>query len=142
LKLFGSKYGWRETLSDNFLLAWRITIRKEPGLLISSGMLLLVLITLIIFVIQQAWFISVNKTQVELEKIDSVRTAWKEAGVKDYKYVHFYNRGLIENWKEFMFPPKPRNQTPLDYSREVAAWERAQAVERAREEEREKAEQQ
>lgn len=61
------------------------------------------------FVGQQAYYISRNVTQVELDKIDD----WKEQN-PGKKYVHKYNRGIVQNWKEFWCPPVAKKHPPAE----------------------------
>jgi hypothetical protein len=91
-----------------------------------------VALTLWFFILQQFWYISKNLTQIELEKIDTLREKWKEEKVTQ-KYVHVYNRGFVQNWKEFLFPPVILAHEPLDYSAEIAECERKKRQSKERE---------
>jgi hypothetical protein len=93
--------------------------------------LAIVAATLLAFLFQQMWYVSVNKTQVELEKIDAMKAKWKKEGVTR-KYVHHYGHGFVQNWQEFLFPEVMAKQTPRDYTRE---WEAQQKKEKVDEKE-------
>ena len=93
--------------------------------------MLVIAVTLIVFIGQQMYYVTVNKTQVELDKIEAVMDAKEKLGDKT-PYVHFYDHGIIENWKEFLFPPKIEKHKPMDYSKEIAEFEAEEAERKAK----------
>jgi uncharacterized membrane protein YraQ (UPF0718 family) len=104
----------------NFVMATLILVKFDPVLLCFCLVLAIVAGTLIGFILQQMWYVSVNKTQIELEKIDALKEEWKKAGINK-KYVHAYGHGFIQNWKEFLFPGKAKLHEPKSYTAELDA---------------------
>jgi hypothetical protein len=84
--------------------------------------LLMVAITLAAFTGQQMYYISRNRTQVELDKIETIEEQWEVDGIKK-KYVHAYDHGLLRNWVEFLFPERMQLREPKDYTEEWEAQE-------------------
>jgi palmitoyltransferase len=71
--------------------------------------------TLVVFVLQQSYYVSKNLTQVELTKIEEV-----ERTVPNY--AHAYDKGFLQNWKEFLCPPKIVKHPRKDYTQEIEAF--------------------
>jgi hypothetical protein len=67
---------------------------------------------LLVFLVQQCYYVSRNITQVERGRIAMAKGQGK--------YRHFYDRGFVQNWKECLFPPVARRHAPVDYSKEIA----------------------
>ncbi|OHT02120.1 hypothetical protein TRFO_07326 [Tritrichomonas foetus] len=90
---------------NNWILVFLILLRAAP-LVVSIFILLFVIaIALIFFLAQQMYFVSINKTQVELEKYDYLTELRREKG--DYTpVVNIYDKGIIGNWKELLFPTR------------------------------------
>jgi hypothetical protein len=115
---------WTNNSFINFAMVSYITVRRTPYAVIMSIVLAVVAITLWFFLAQQAYFVSKNLTQIELEKIDDLKEKWKKDGVTK-KYVHAYSKGFVGNWKALLFPPVVKTHAPRDYSKEIAQRERA-----------------
>ena len=74
--------------------------------------LLFVSFMLLFFILQQIYYISKNLTQIELDKYEEVEYTFKIKGINK-PISNFYNKGLINNWKEFLFPPKIHLHEPF-----------------------------
>lgn len=71
--------------------------------------------SLISFLGIELYSISINITQIEFEKYR--RLKWKRFEEEDdTKVCNFYDNGIINNWKEFLHPKKPKDQEPLEYN--------------------------
>lgn len=84
-----------KSIYDNFfwVLFW------EPLIFASLASLIVTLIALTLFVLQESIGISRNITLVEGEKISKVKSELKKQNIK---YTHSYDKGFIQNWKEFL----------------------------------------
>jgi hypothetical protein len=107
------------------LVLWLVFAKKEAVIIGMTFLAFVVASTLWFFIIQQCWYISKNQTQIELDKIDALKEKWEEAK-ENRTYVHTYDRGFVQNWREFLFPPVIEEHEPLDYTAEIAEWERKQ----------------
>jgi hypothetical protein len=107
-----------------------IIVTYDAQLFGFTFVLLIVAVTLMCFLAQQVWYVSVNRTQVELDKIDDLEDEWEAEG-KVRTYVHAYDHGLLKNWKAFLFPQGKRRHPPKDYT---AEWEEQLAKDREWEE--------
>lgn len=74
-------------------------VDKEPILSSSAFALSVISVTLTFFLLQQMYCVSIGLTQIEVSKLRALRR-------KDKKYRNLYNNGIIQNWKDFIFPPK------------------------------------
>jgi hypothetical protein len=119
LLFIASRMPWTDSVARNIARIIIILARKDTILICACLTLAAVGITLIFFVLQQAWYVSINRTQVELDKIDDLTDKWKAKKI-DRRYVHAYSRGFFNNWKEFLFPPAVEKHEPRDYSQEFA----------------------
>lgn len=54
-----------------------------------------------------------NVTQVEMEKI----AEWEQGRESNKKFVHAYDRGFLQNWKECVFSPTAARHPPLELER-------------------------
>lgn len=115
---------WSPTGSklQNAMIIGIILLKTDAVLLGTTFVLAVIIVTLIFFVVQQLHYIGRNETQIELEKIDYIKELREEENDKT-PYVHFYNHGFKQNFKEFLFPPKIEKHEPLDYSAEIARME-------------------
>lgn len=105
---------WSDSKWHNALTVFDIALHRDSLLAASTIMLWVLAVVLFVFVCQQAYYISLNRTQVELDKIE-----WIEEDL-DTPYVsHFYDHGLIRNWKDFFYPPYVAKHKPCDYSVEI-----------------------
>jgi hypothetical protein len=84
-----------------------VGIKFDPFVMGAMIILVGIVIFMTAFVGQQVYYISQNLTQVELDKIDE----WKELN-PGKKYVHMYNKGILQNWKEFCCPPLAEKHPP------------------------------
>ena len=119
INILSPRIRWRESVKENALLVMMILFRTDLAILATTFVLLVIVVTLVIFIFQQMYFISCNKTQIELDKIDDYKEFMSERGDTS-PYVHFYDHGFLANWKEFLFPPKIEKHKPMDYSKEIA----------------------
>ena len=56
------------------------------------------------------YYISINKTQIELDKYESLAYKRKQEH-NTTPIVNYYNKGFIQNWKDFLFPtPVPKSK--------------------------------
>lgn len=77
-----------------------------------SILLLVVVLTLFFFIFQQCYYISINKTQVELDKYEIELEERKKN--KDLNpIINIYDKGFFKNWKEFLFPSKILKHEPF-----------------------------
>lgn len=74
-------------------------------------------VVLVFFVAQVCYYISINITQIEIEKYDAVKEYRKEIGNK-VPVRNAYSKGFVGNWKAFLFPPKVQKHQPMEYSME------------------------
>jgi hypothetical protein len=123
IKTLSPRIPWKSEWKYNLLLGAFVLAKFDLILMGFCLVLAIVAVTLFGFLLQQMWFVSVNKTQVELEKIDAVKAQWKKDGV-DRKYVHAYGHGIVQNWKEFLFPSPARRRAPRNYTAELEAQEK------------------
>jgi hypothetical protein len=123
MKILSPRIPWKADWRYNLFLGGYLLSKVDGGLMASCFVLTIVAATLFGFLLQQMWFVSVNKTQVELDKIDALRASWKKEGITR-KYVHAYGHGLVQNWMEFLFPAEPRRTVPRDYTAEWEAQEK------------------
>jgi hypothetical protein len=105
-------------------MACFITVKRSPWAVITWFLLLVVALTLWVFLAQQMYYVSKNVTQIELDKIDDLEEKWRKAKANKKVYVHAYNKGFVENWKAFLFPPVVKKHEPRDYSKEIAEREK------------------
>ena len=56
--------------------------------------------------------ISNNITTIEIDKYESLRQERKKDG-DDTPVVNFYDKGFKNNWKQFLFPKKPKQGEPM-----------------------------
>lgn len=103
---------WSKSALDNFIFMFIIIFRAAPFVLGIFVMLVVIDAALLMFLVQQLYYVSVNKTQIELDKIDKVKQQRKMAGY-NVPYQHFYNHGFFQNWKEFLFPKKVEEHEPV-----------------------------
>lgn len=115
---------WSQTGNklQNSLIIATILLKSDSVLLGTTIVLVIIVITLFFFVIQQLHYIGRNETQIELEKIEYIKELKEESDDRT-PYQHFYNHGFIQNFKEFLFPPKIEKHKPLDYTEEVLLME-------------------
>jgi uncharacterized protein (DUF58 family) len=123
IKRLSPRISWRSRWQENLILGAYVLARFDLILMGFCLVLAMVAVTLLAFLLQQMWFVSVNKTQVELEKIDAVKKRWQKEGVVR-KYVHAYGHGFVQNWKEVLFPVDVRKDAPRDYTAEWEAQEK------------------
>lgn len=97
----------------NILFGFLILMRSDPFVVADTLLLVVVALSLIFFFCQQCYFISINVTQIELDKYDYVKEMRKRAG-NNTPVANFYNKGFVENWKHFLFPEKPKEHEPID----------------------------
>ena len=106
--LISSKVKWTQSKANNIALGFLILVRAEPLTFSASILLIVIVIALLIFIGQQLYYVSKNITQIELDKYDTLKDKMKESG-SDQKIINYYNKGIVENWKEFLFPSKVEN---------------------------------
>lgn len=114
-KLVSPKINWTDKTMTNLIVGAVVCIKVNPWVLATAIILGIMTIALICFVLQQAYYISINKTQVELDKYDDVNYEREQRGIKE-TYKNPYNKGFIQNWKEFIFPPTPELREPRDWT--------------------------
>ena len=93
------------SLSSLFLFYMIITFRSCPFVVAMFIFLVVIILVLLIFVGQQLYYVSVNITQVELDKIDRIKQERLQKGDRT-PFVNFYDKGFIQNWKHFLFPSR------------------------------------
>lgn len=104
-----SRIRWTNSLMRNVNLFIYVLLKIES--LLVGALIILIFVTafLLVFIIQQAYFISINKTQIELEKYEAVSKERQKQGIKE-KISNFYSKGLISNWSQFWFPPEAQTR--------------------------------
>lgn len=112
IRAVSNRVQWSDSAVDNIVFIFIIMFRAAPFVLGIFVMLVVIAAALMMFLVQQIYYISVNKTQIELDKIDKVKQQRKLAGY-NVPYNHFYNHGFIQNWKEFLFPGKVEEHEPV-----------------------------
>jgi hypothetical protein len=110
---------WGDRRFENFMIGVFSVLQQDFVLAMFCFVLAVVAVTLVAFTAQQMYYISLNRTQVELDKIEIVEEKWKLQGVSR-KYVHAYSHGLLQNWREFLFPERMARRQPKEYT---AEWE-------------------
>ena len=103
---------WSTSRMENFMLMFIITIQNEPFVVGIAIVLTGIAVALTIFLAQQMYYVSKNITQIELDKIELVQEEREMRGDKT-KYVHFYDNGFVQNWKDVLFPPKIAKHAPV-----------------------------
>lgn len=93
--------------------------RTAPFVLGIFVILVVIAAALLMFLFQQMYYVSINKTQIELDKIDKVKYKRKQEGV-NIPYEHFYDHGFVQNWKEFLFPEKVEEHDPVYFEDDEA----------------------
>jgi hypothetical protein len=83
----------------------------EPIIVVNVALLVPLGLILVVFLLQQLYYISKNVTRAEIGKIDAAGAG----------YRHFYDKGFIGNWRECLFPPKVQKHEPVDYTAEIRA---------------------
>ena len=83
IRYLSPKVKWGQKWSQNAFIVGIILLKTDPVISATAFVLGVIVITLAIFILQQMYFISTNKTQVELDKIDAVREAKRRAGFQD-----------------------------------------------------------
>ena len=101
----------KQLQNNPFLIRLMICMEKEPALSAASFALTIISFTLLIFLIQQIYFISKNMTQIEVAKFNYLKKQGK-------KLINKYNKGFIENWKEFLFPKIIKEHEPYEHKYE------------------------
>lgn len=97
------KVKWTTSPGTNVLIFMVILLKVEKWNAFCILLFLLIIIFLLFFVLQQIYYISIGKTQVELDKWDELYHRMKDN--KEKKEIqNAYNHGIIQNWKEFLFP--------------------------------------
>jgi hypothetical protein len=99
------------------MIALFVILRADPLIFASTCIQIVVAITLVFFLGQQIYFCSKNQTQIELDKIQEAKIAKARRGDKS-RYVHAYDRGVLENWKELLWPKTAEKHTPKSYEEE------------------------
>jgi palmitoyltransferase len=94
----------RQTTLNSFREIILFLAHEEPGLFMTTVMLVFTSLTTAYLLVHQCWCISRNRTQIEVTKIDALREIWVEGGKGDLTYKNLYDRGFLENWKEILFP--------------------------------------
>ena len=93
-------------------LYFAIILKTEKYNFCCALMFLVIILSLFVFIIQQIFNISQNKTQIELDKYNAERQKRKENGDRT-PIRNFYDKGIIVNWLEFLFPSSvPKNSEP------------------------------
>jgi hypothetical protein len=128
LRSLSPRVNWQSGKTANALIVAHLLLRFEMPLIAFFLVLAIVAVTLIGFILQQAYYVSVNKTQIELDKIDEMVGKWKKEGVKK-RYVHPYGHGFVQNWREFLFPPHVQRQPRKSYDAEWEAQQKKQKQE-------------
>ena len=76
--------------------------------------LLVVILSLTLFIFHQIYSVSINTTQIEFDKYDIEKKKRKASG-DNTPINNFYDRGVISNWLEFLFPTDvPSNDEPWE----------------------------
>lgn len=99
---------------DQFLVAFVIIFEMEPMTLSAFVVLAVITVVLLIFLSQQCFYISRNILQIEQEKYEYLIQIRKEEKINK-PVLNYYDKGFIENWKSFLFPPKVPLHEPMSY---------------------------
>ena len=106
------KIRWTTSKSKNLLIYIIITLKLQKFNAACIVLFAVIIITLLVFIAQQLYYISINKTQIELDKYEYEEERRRKNGNKK-SVTNFYNKGIIQNWKEFLFPtPVEKSKTP------------------------------
>lgn len=106
------KVRWGKSLLQNFTYGFIISLQMQPAVAGIFIILAGIAISMTFFLAQQIYYVSKNITQVELDKIDAVKEERAARHITE-KYVHFYDNGFVQNWKEVLFPPKVAKHAPV-----------------------------
>ena len=105
------KIKWTQSKATNALLIVVILMKFQLWNSAAIILFVVIIITLVVFILQQMYYISINKTQIELDKYESLAYKRKEAN-NNTPIVNHYNKGFIQNWKEFLFPTPVAKSKP------------------------------
>lgn len=102
---FINRIKWSPSSLRNLVITVILCLRLDKWSFGTMILLAVVIITLLFFIIQQMYYISQNKTQIELDKYEVEAERRKKEGDKS-PIINIYDKGIIGNWAEFLFPPK------------------------------------
>jgi hypothetical protein len=133
---------WGSTFTDNMLMGLDCILWAEPNIAANFAVLVVIAAFLSAFLIQQIYYQSLNRTQIELDKIQDIEEGLgrRAADQKGKKYRHAYDRGFVGNWKELLFPSTAASHRRMDYSAEIAEENRRIKAEQEEKAAREKTE--
>ena len=109
-----SIHRWSKSKYGNFIITAQALIKKEQLILTSFSLAAVIAGVLFFFIMQQTYLISNNILQIEQEKYDDLTEKRKKTG-NPTPVMNFYDKGFIQNWKEFLFPPKVPLHEPMMY---------------------------
>lgn len=89
-----------------------LLLEKYPIAFGCTICLFVVCLSLFAFLFIHLRNISNNITTIEIEKYESIRRERKENG-DETPVVNFYDKGFKNNWKQFLFPEKPKEGKPV-----------------------------
>lgn len=97
------KVKWTKKLSRNIYMFIIICTRVDVWTFFSAILAFIVVISLLVFIFQQAYHISINVTQIESEKLLEEKELRERNG--DFsEVVNIYDKGILRNWFYFLFP--------------------------------------
>ncbi|KAH0790085.1 DHHC zinc finger domain containing protein [Histomonas meleagridis] len=99
----------------NFFICVAVIMRTDLFTAANFVILSVIVVVLTFFVGQVCYFISINVTQIEIDKYEAVKEYRAKIGNKE-PVRNFYSKGFIGNWKSFWFPPKIVKHQPMEYS--------------------------
>jgi hypothetical protein len=99
---------WRGSFWVDLVLAARVSIQFDFRVAGIFFVLAGVILFMAGFIVQQMRYTGKNVTQIEIDRIEE----WSEAN-PGAVYIHQYNKGFVQNWKEELFPPKAEKHPPV-----------------------------
>ena len=109
---FSYNLKWTENIFTTLLTFITTSFHYESSTFPLFIGLLLVVLSVSKFLIYQCYYISRNVLQIEQQKYKIVSEHFK------IPIVNHYDKGLVQNWKEFLFPPKIEIHEPKTYTTE------------------------
>lgn len=105
---------WANSFWTN--LQYFIIIQVNSDVYMLTVILLLTVMdfSLVFFLFQIIFLISLNKTQIEVAKLRHINSIRKQRGINT-RVKNFYDRGFLQNWKECLFPPKIDKRRPRSW---------------------------
>lgn len=99
---------WTNSFGRNLILFVVVILKLQSFNAVCIILFIVIIITLVVFVIQQLYNISRNITSIEEYKYEKAQEEMDKKAKKGHKKIvpNIYDHGLISNWIEFLFPTR------------------------------------